>query len=156
MGDAIADATPAGPCATYPMNDSWTERIAVPGVVLIGDAAGWNDPIIGEGLSIGLRDARTVAGVVTSGPDWSPEAFDDYASERRERMRRLCIGARIETALRCDFTPAGRARRAAFMQQALDDPMLVAPTLLSWFGGPDLAPPEAFADANIARILALA
>ena len=67
IGEAIAASTPAGPCAMYPMNDSWTDRVAVPGVVLIGDAAGWNDPIIGEGLSIALRDARTVADVVTSG-----------------------------------------------------------------------------------------
>ena len=41
------------------------------------------------------------------------------------------------------------------MQQVADDPMLVAPTLLSWFGGPELAPPEAFSDANIDRIFAL-
>ena len=127
IGEAIAASTPAGPCAMYPMNDSWTDRVAVPGVVLVGDAAGWNDPIIGEGLSIALRDARTVVDVITSGDDWSPAAFDEYGAERKERMRRLCIGAQLETALRCDFTPAGRARRGAFLQQVDKDPMLLAP-----------------------------
>ena len=32
----------------------------VPGVVLIGDAAGHDDPIIGQGLSIAYRDVRIV------------------------------------------------------------------------------------------------
>ena len=50
---------------------------------------------------------------------------------------------------------SAKASGGAFMQQVADDPMLVAPTLLSWFGGPELAPPEAFADANIERIFAL-
>jgi 2-polyprenyl-6-methoxyphenol hydroxylase-like FAD-dependent oxidoreductase len=152
LGEMVAASTPAGPCAMYPMNDSWTDRVAVPGVVLVGDAAGWNDPIIGEGLSIALRDARTVSDVVTSSDDWSPGAFDAYGAERKERMRRLCIGAQIQTALRCDFTPRGRARRGAFLQQVGADPMLLAPTLLSFFAGPEAAPAEAFDDANIQRI----
>ena len=146
---------PGRPVRHVPMNDSWTERVAVPGVVLIGDAAGWNDPIIGEGLSIGLRDARTVAEIVTGGADWSAGAFDGYEAERRERMRRLCIGAQLETALRCDFTPrAGPARRASCSRSPRTR-CWSAPTLLSWFGGPEPAPPEAFEDANIERILAL-
>lgn len=30
----------AGPCAFYPMNDSWIDQPYVAGVILIGDAAG--------------------------------------------------------------------------------------------------------------------
>jgi flavin-dependent dehydrogenase len=35
--------------------------------VLIGDAAGHNDPIIGDGLPIALRDARIVRDLVLDG-----------------------------------------------------------------------------------------
>jgi 2-polyprenyl-6-methoxyphenol hydroxylase-like FAD-dependent oxidoreductase len=155
LGEAIAAATPAGPVSMYPMNDSWTDRVAVPGVVLVGDAAGWNDPIIGEGLSIALRDARTVADVLTNGADWSVTAFADYEAERRERMRRLRLCAVLETDLRCTFTKEGQARRVAFFQQAATDPLLAAPVFVTAIAGPDVAPPEAFEQANIDRILAL-
>jgi 2-polyprenyl-6-methoxyphenol hydroxylase-like FAD-dependent oxidoreductase len=62
-------ARPAGPCAFYPMNDSWTDQPYAPGVVLIGDAAGWNDPIIGQGLAIALRDVRIVTDLMRSRSD---------------------------------------------------------------------------------------
>ena len=57
--------------------------------MLIGDAAGHNDPIIGQGLSITYRDVRIVRDVLLGGDDWSPAAFAAYGEERRERMRRL-------------------------------------------------------------------
>ncbi len=56
--DVIADATPAGPLAGYPMTDTWTDEVAADGVVLIGDSAGWSDPIIGQGMSVTFRDAE--------------------------------------------------------------------------------------------------
>ena len=118
MGEEIAASEPGGPCAKCPMNDSWTDEVAVPGVVLIGDAAGYNDAIIGEGLSIALRDARTVAETITGNDDWSPETFDAYASERAERMRRLRICASLHTDFRCTFTAEGRAHRGRGPRQA--------------------------------------
>jgi menaquinone-9 beta-reductase len=36
-------------------------------VVLVGDAAGHNDPIIGQGLSIALRDVRLVGEAILAG-----------------------------------------------------------------------------------------
>ena len=106
--DIFRAARPAGPCAFYPMNDTWTDGPCAPGVVLIGDAAGWNDPIIGQGLSIALRDVRMVADVVRAGPDRSVAAFTPYVQERRERMRRLRIAAEVQTALAATFTPVRR------------------------------------------------
>jgi hypothetical protein len=93
--------------------------------------------------------------VLLSTDDWSPGAFDHYATERRERMRRLRIAAALETAVRADFTPQGRARRGAFLQSLEADPMLALPTLVTFLAGPDVAPPEAFSDENIKRIFAL-
>jgi 2-polyprenyl-6-methoxyphenol hydroxylase-like FAD-dependent oxidoreductase len=154
LGEAIASATPAGPCAGYPMHDTWTDTVAVPGVVLIGDAAGYNDPIIGEGLSIALRDARLVAEVLGSEAEWSPEAFAGYAAERRERMRRLRLCAQVATELRCTFSAAGRARRAHVLQRVPTDPLVAAVVAVAGIAGPEVAPAEAFEDDNIARVLA--
>jgi 2-polyprenyl-6-methoxyphenol hydroxylase-like FAD-dependent oxidoreductase len=155
LGDSIASSEPAGPCAKYPMNDTWIDEVALPGVVFIGDAAGYNDAIIGEGLSIALRDARSVSEVISAGGDWSPAAFADYGNERKERMRRLRICAFLETELRCTFTLEGRARRGAFFAGLATDPTLALPTFVTGIAGPDIAPPEAFAPENIDRILAL-
>lgn len=75
FGEAISDATPIGPLATYPGDDTWTARPFVPGVVLVGDAAGWNNPIIGQGLSISLRDVRMVRDAIRQDA-WGAGAFE--------------------------------------------------------------------------------
>jgi 2-polyprenyl-6-methoxyphenol hydroxylase-like FAD-dependent oxidoreductase len=152
--DVFRAARPAGPCAFYPMNDTWTAGPYAPGVVLIGDAAGWNDPIIGQGLSIALRDVRLVAEIVRAGPDRSVEAFAPYVQERRERMRRLRIAAEVQTALAATFTPAGAARRKAYNAVFRTDPVLGGPRLAPQLG-PDNVPTEAFGPDNVARILAM-
>ncbi|MCW0212246.1 MAG: FAD-dependent monooxygenase [Pseudonocardia sp.] len=144
-------AEPAGPCAFYPMTDSWTTREPVgPGVVLVGDAAGWNDPVIGQGLSIALRDVRLVADLVLAGE----EGFGPYVAERRERMRRLRVTAAVVTDLTCTFSPRGIARRAAFQAAVGQDPSLGGPRMAVQLG-PDRLPAEAFTDRMRARILAL-
>ena len=86
--EQVAAATPAGPCATYPGDDTWTPTPYVDGVVLIGDAAGHNDPIIGQGLSIAMRDARIVRDLVLDGAR-TADAFARYGAERMARMARL-------------------------------------------------------------------
>jgi 2-polyprenyl-6-methoxyphenol hydroxylase-like FAD-dependent oxidoreductase len=148
-------ARPAGPCAFYPMNDSWTDQPFAPGVVLIGDAAGWNDPIIGQGLAIALRDARIVTDVVRSGSDWSAAAFAGYGEERRERMRRLQVAARVITDIVATFTPAGAARRRAYNAVWQTDPVLGGPRLAPQVG-PENVPADSFTQSTIDRILALA
>jgi 2-polyprenyl-6-methoxyphenol hydroxylase-like FAD-dependent oxidoreductase len=120
-------AQPAGPCAFYPMNDSWTDQPYAPGVVFVGDAGGWNDPIIGQGLSIAMRDVRIVTDVLCSESDWSAAVFSGYGEERRERMRRLRVAARVRTDIAATFTPAGAARRRAYNGVWRTDPT---------FGGP--------------------
>jgi 2-polyprenyl-6-methoxyphenol hydroxylase-like FAD-dependent oxidoreductase len=155
-GEAIAAATPAGPAKFYPWNDSWTDTPCAPGVVLVGDAAGWNDPIIGQGLAVALRDARTVADVVRAGDDWSPGAFDAYRTERAERMRRLRICAELTTAIACTFSEAGRQRRLAINQAVPDDPLVATAYVLPLFVGWEELPAEAFEPENIKRILSVA
>lgn len=148
-------ARTARPCAFYPMNDSWTDTPYAPGTVLLGDAAGWNDPIIGQGLSIALRDVRIVSEVLRSGSDWSPAAFEPYGEERRERMRRLRVAARIRTDITMTFTPAGVARRRAYNRASRTDPVLAGSRLAIQLG-PEKVPAEAFEPETVDRILALA
>lgn len=151
---SLAEAEPIGPCAFFTGSDSWTDRPVVDGVVFVGDAAGWSDPIIGQGLSIALRDAREVSDVLLA-DDWSTDAFDTYAVERAERMRRIRLSAHVTTELRCTFTPAGRERRGAVLDRMLTDPLILA-VVLAGLTGPQAAPAEAFSDENIERILTLA
>jgi 2-polyprenyl-6-methoxyphenol hydroxylase-like FAD-dependent oxidoreductase len=147
-------ARPVRPCAFYPMNDGWIDQPYAPGVVLIGDAAGWNDPIIGQGLSIALRDVRIVTDVLRGGSDWSTAAFVGYGEERRERMRRLRVTAQVITDLVATFTPAGAARRRAYNAIWQTDPVLAGPRLAPVVG-PDNVPTESFSQPTIDRILAL-
>ncbi|GAA4535498.1 NAD(P)/FAD-dependent oxidoreductase [Pseudonocardia xishanensis] len=143
-------ARPAGPCVFYPMTDSWTTTDPIaPAVVLIGDAAGWNDPIIGQGLSIALRDARTVAEIVLDDGDLAP-----YVDERRERMRRLRVSASVVTDVACTFTPEGAARRAAYGATMASDPVLAGPRAAVQ-AGPDRVPGESFGPRTVERIRAL-
>ncbi len=152
--DDIAGSRPAGPCAFYPMHDTWVDIPYVEGAVLIGDAAGWNDPIIGQGLSISLRDVRQVAEILRSAPDWSAAAFGDYGEERRERMRRLRLAAQLRTDIYCTFTPEGAARRKLWNEVWQSDEVLGGPELAPLVG-PEKAPAESFEQANFDRILSL-
>ena len=151
--ESLIGAEVLGPCATYRGSDSWTDRPFTDGVVLIGDAAGWSDPIIGQGLAIALRDVRLVVDAL-AGDDWSVEAFEAYALERAERMRRLRMAGHVTTELRCTFTPEGRRRRAGVLAGMMTDPATLA-MLLAPLTGPEVAPPEVFTAENVERILSL-
>jgi 2-polyprenyl-6-methoxyphenol hydroxylase-like FAD-dependent oxidoreductase len=150
--DELAGACPAGPCAGFPMNDTWTDAPGVPGAVLVGDAAGSNDPIIGQGLSLALCDARAVADAL-SADDWGPSTLALYAAERRERHRRLRLSAAVMTELKCAFTPEGRRRRQRVFELFRREPgqcLAVAALLV----GPHRVPPHAFEAAALERLLA--
>lgn len=155
LGEAVANATPAGPCAGHPGTDSWAESATVEGAVLIGDAAGWSDQLIGQGLSIALRDARSVADVLLDGDDWSEPAFAAYDEERAERMRRIRVAASVMTEVRCNFTPEGRARRATFFGGMMTDPLSLG-LVASMLSGPESAGSEVFEDGALERVRAMA
>jgi 2-polyprenyl-6-methoxyphenol hydroxylase-like FAD-dependent oxidoreductase len=48
--ERFADARPAGPLQFYRTEDHWADWPMAPGVLLIGDAAGHNDPSLGRGF----------------------------------------------------------------------------------------------------------
>jgi menaquinone-9 beta-reductase len=140
---AIAGAKPIGPCRSYPSQDAWVDAPVAPGVVLIGDAAGYNDPILGQGLSVTLRDARMVGEAMTGSGDWQPALFDDYVNERRERLRRLRLAAGFVTRLFARFDADGVARRGRAFQRLGADPSLGLITAAA-YAGPDRVPARYF------------
>jgi 2-polyprenyl-6-methoxyphenol hydroxylase-like FAD-dependent oxidoreductase len=151
--DKVTSATPAGPCATYPGDDTWTARPFTEGVVLIGDAAGYNDPVIGQGLSIALRDARMIRDLVLDGGR-TPDAFATYGAERTERMRRLRFIADVVSASQAEDANNRPARRA-FMgeRMARMDPEIM-PLLMGAFVGPETVPDELINEGLLDRIRA--
>ncbi|MFN4185094.1 MAG: FAD-dependent oxidoreductase [Hyphomonas sp.] len=149
---AIAEGTPAGPLFAYFNNDSWTDEPFARGAVLIGDAAGWNDPINGLGLSITYRDVRIVSDILkAAGPGAEPD-FAPYAEERYERMRRLRFAGQLQAALDMEFGEAARARRLSYHHRRLSDPTLGMHGV-AVLAGPEMVPPEFFTDDHRQRVL---
>jgi menaquinone-9 beta-reductase len=149
----LARAQPAGPCHSYPNEDTWTDLPMREGVVLVGDAAGSNDPIIGQGLSITLRDVRLVREALLGSREWRPEIFTAYASERAERMRRLRFSASVVTTLDSEFGEEARKRRIRAHERQAQDPNLLLPMLAALLG-PDRLPAEAFEEETRRRLFA--
>jgi 2-polyprenyl-6-methoxyphenol hydroxylase-like FAD-dependent oxidoreductase len=148
---SIADARPIGPFNSFSNEDHWIEDPTAPGVVLIGDAAGHNDPITGQGLSIALRDVRLVSETILAG-DRDRASFRPYVEERLERMRRLRITARLAVTLRAEYGEEARLRRQRAGHRAWIDKML-SPTPASIIG-PEMLPAAAFEQSTIDALLA--
>jgi len=140
QSDLFVSAKPSGPCHGYPNADSWIDMPVAPGIILIGDAAGHNDPTIGQGLALAFRDARLVTEAVLGSKDWTPHTFEPYADERRERMKRLRFAAKQVSILTAEFTDEARRRRQRVFGRMAADPNLrvfMLPALKGPYGVPD-------------------
>jgi 2-polyprenyl-6-methoxyphenol hydroxylase-like FAD-dependent oxidoreductase len=150
----IAAARVIGPFNSYSNEDHWVDVPVAPGVVLVGDAAGHNDPINGQGLSIALRDVRLVSEIILGAGGSNAlgqEAFQPYVDERRERMRRLRIAARFAATLRVEFGEEARLRRGRAqlrMRERMPSPL---PATMM---GPDRLPAACFEPAAVEALLA--
>jgi 2-polyprenyl-6-methoxyphenol hydroxylase-like FAD-dependent oxidoreductase len=143
----VATGAPAGPCATYPGDDTWTDQPFAEGVVLIGDAAGHNDPIVGQGLSIALRDARIVRDLILDGAR-QPSDFAPYGRERFDRMGRLRLMADIISVANAEDADNRPARLAFFGEKMATMDPEVFPLVIGIFTGPETVPDE-LVDARI-------
>jgi 2-polyprenyl-6-methoxyphenol hydroxylase-like FAD-dependent oxidoreductase len=152
--DELAAATPIGPCATFPMNDAWTDTPVVPGVALIGDAAGWSNPVTAQGLSISLRDARILSEALLDNSAWTPQSLAGYSEERSARMARLRFASAL-TDLLAGFCMPDRAARQSRMRRMLGDRPELGAALGAVHSGPWAAPAEAYSP-DILATLALA
>ena len=148
--DAFGRATIAGPAHSYGSADTWTEHPYAEGVVLVGDAAGYNDPIIGQGLSITSRDTRLVTETILSTDAWPPELFEAYAVERLERMRRLRAAAKVYAIAIGGQGKAGRDTENRARVRA--DPATLM-TQAAAMMGPHRVMDDAFSEETLIRLL---
>ena len=152
FGKHLAAGRAAGPLATYPGDDTWIDRPYGDGAVLIADAGGYSNPIIGQGLSIAMRDVRSVRDVLR-GDDWSPAAFGDYAEERSERLRRLRFIANTVAITEAEDADNRDARRAKWGELLATDPRAFL-LLVGAFGGPETTPADSFDEELLAIVRA--
>jgi ubiquinone biosynthesis UbiH/UbiF/VisC/COQ6 family hydroxylase len=116
-GAALGDLALDSEVARFPLRLVRVPRIAVPGAVLIGDAAHGVHPLAGQGVNLGFQDARALARAIASR---SPlERPGDLALLRRhERSRRADVDAmqfvtdRLEWLFGLGLPLAGAARNA--------------------------------------------
>jgi hypothetical protein len=113
--------------------------------------AGHNDPIIGQGLSIALRDARVARDLILDGARQSA-AFAPYGEERASRMERVRFIADVLAVAQAEDADNRSARRAMLAEKmATMDPQIV-PLLLGAFAGPETVPGEALDPGILERL----
>lgn len=136
----------AGPCHGYSNSDVWLDRITAPGVVLIGDAAGTNDPSVAQGLSLSLRDVRLLSESLANGIDKASDGITAYADERRHRMSRYRLLGHLVAQIRFEFTDEAHARRQRIAARMASEPELAFPQVAT-LKGHEAVPDYVFTDA---------
>ena len=127
-------ATAAGPLATFDAADTWVEHPFRENVVLIGDAAASNDPSLGEGLSLAVRDVRVLRDCLLGNDDWT-RAGHAYADQHDRSYGIIHDVTRWFVALFLEQGPAADARRARALPLIAQDMRRIPDHL---FSGPDL------------------
>ncbi len=132
---ALAEATVAGPLAFFSNADIWSTSVASDRVVLVGDAAGANDPSAGQGLSLVFRDVRELSERLLNSADW-PSAIADYAANRRAYYAVVREHAKWMAQLTTETGPAAFARRERVERAREIDPSAAGFALI-FARGPD-------------------
>jgi len=84
--EVIGDAEADGPLAAFTSSDRWLKTPYRDGLAVVGDAAGVSDPTWGMGISLALRDARTLATALRESED------PQFAAARYARQRDRYFG----------------------------------------------------------------
>ena len=115
------EAEPAGPCSTFACSDTWVESPVAEGIALIGDAAGYNNFLIGQGLSLAFRDVVVLSKILLEAEDWSAASLLGYGEERRPRLMKSRYLAHLTGWKHRWFRDASRGRAVAARLAAEDD-----------------------------------
>jgi 2-polyprenyl-6-methoxyphenol hydroxylase-like FAD-dependent oxidoreductase len=118
---SVGEWASMGPSGFFPNADIVVDKIADHRVVLIGDAAGANDPSQGHGLSLVFRDIRGLRDLLLANDDWTgiPAAF---AATRQRYFEVLRQHARWSGPLMTDLGPEADAIRARVAAARKADP----------------------------------
>jgi menaquinone-9 beta-reductase len=117
----FARARLLGALATFEAFDRWVEHPHREGVVLIGDAAAATDPTFGDGLSLTLRDVRTLSDRLLATSDWG-EAAEAYAVEHARYYDLLRRTQGWTRELLFERGPAADARRTRALPLLAKEP----------------------------------
>jgi 2-polyprenyl-6-methoxyphenol hydroxylase-like FAD-dependent oxidoreductase len=117
---AFACARVVGPVAFFPGSDIYPDRIAGEGIVLVGDAAGANDPSQGQGISLAFRDVRELRDLLVT-QEWKA-AIKEFAHRRPSWYEPLRAYAIWDGPLFTDVGPDADAARARQRRAAERDP----------------------------------
>jgi len=118
---AVGDWRSEGPAGFFPNADIVVDVTHAPGVVLIGDAAGANDPSQGHGLALAFSDVRALRDLLLQGDDWDavPAAFAAGQRPARETLRQHAIWS---APLMTGTGPEADALRAQVAEARAADP----------------------------------
>jgi 2-polyprenyl-6-methoxyphenol hydroxylase-like FAD-dependent oxidoreductase len=134
-----ATARAAGPLAMFDGADTWVDHPCRDGVVLIGDAAATSDPTWGQGMSLTLRDARTLRDRLLAGGDWTAAAHA-YADEHDRYYGAVHRVEQWYTQFFMEIDAEAVARRARALPLVAADDSRLPDVLLS---GPDVPADDA-------------
>jgi menaquinone-9 beta-reductase len=127
-------ARPIGPLASFSGADHWVEHPYRRGIALIGDAAAASDPSWGQGLSLTLRDVRTLRDALLANEDWAA-AGEAYAREHDRYYGAPHTWEDWFTSFFYDRGDEADARRARAMPLIMEDPTRIPDYMAA---GPDL------------------
>jgi 2-polyprenyl-6-methoxyphenol hydroxylase-like FAD-dependent oxidoreductase len=120
---SLDHAHAVGPAAFFPGIDMFADRIAGDGIVLIGDAAGANDPSQGMGLSLAFRDVRELSELLDHAEDWQ-WGIEEFARRRPRWYEPLRVYAAWQGPLMTDIGPEADAARERAERAKERDPGL--------------------------------
>lgn len=143
------EARSAGPCATFPGADSRALYPLAAGVVLIGDAAGYENPLRGQGLSMALRDVQDVSHALLTGPP--EDALREYADARAVRQRLANLATTLTVWANDGFRAQDPTERASRYEHIRGDEVLASLSGSIWAGF-DGVPPEITAADVVKRL----
>lgn len=118
---AVSHVTGAGPTGFFPNSETLATVTHGPATVLIGDAAGSNDPSQGHGLSLVSRDIRDLTERLVDTQDWTtvPEQF---AQQRHHDHGVLRAHAQWVAPLSTGTDPASAQMREQVARAREQDP----------------------------------
>jgi menaquinone-9 beta-reductase len=123
-----------GPLASFTSSEDWVEHPYKEGVVLIGDAAATSDPVFGQGMSLTLRDVRTLSDKLLATSDWD-SAGHDYANEHQRYFSVIHTSCVWLRQILIEQGPEADRRRAVAMPLIAEDPTRIPDHIIS---GPEL------------------
>jgi 2-polyprenyl-6-methoxyphenol hydroxylase-like FAD-dependent oxidoreductase len=123
-----------GPLASFTCDEDWVEHPYSNGVALIGDAAATSDPAYGQGMSLTLRDVRTLSEKLLSNSDWDG-AGHDYATEHQRYFSAIHSSCEWLRQIFQEQGPEADRRREIAIPLIQEDPTRIPDHIIS---GPEL------------------